>query len=155
MLVYSRTGSQYCWYVPSQLSGQSPWIVHELFGPVAGFVSQNCVCKIKPPGVSKQHVSWVAVVLWQDSGRPAGQLKASYPVGDAAEVLELDVLVEVSTLEDEDEVVGTALEVEVLVDTTTLELVGGTVKVWLLLPGRTILVEDPTEIVVMAVVEAL
>jgi hypothetical protein len=36
---------------------QSPWMVHELLGPVAGFVSQNCVCKRSPPGELKQQVS--------------------------------------------------------------------------------------------------
>ena len=29
---------------------QSPWIVQELAGPVAGSVSQNCVCNSSPPG---------------------------------------------------------------------------------------------------------
>ena len=42
MLLFSRDTSQYCEKVPSQLSGQSPWTVQELLGPVdVDPVSQN------------------------------------------------------------------------------------------------------------------
>lgn len=42
-------------------------------GPVAGSVSQNCVCRSWPAG-TKQHVSSMTVVLWQDRGRSVGQV---------------------------------------------------------------------------------
>lgn len=76
IFVYALAGSQLAWYVPSQLSGQRPWIVQLLLGPMAGLVSQNCVCRIRPPGDSKQHVLATVVVLEQDRGRSAGQEKA-------------------------------------------------------------------------------
>lgn len=65
MLVYAREGSQFSWNVPSQLSGQSPWIVQLSEGPVDGFVSQNCVCSKSPPGLSVQQVL-IEPEVWQD-----------------------------------------------------------------------------------------
>lgn len=47
------------------LAHQSPWIVHESDGPVAGSVSQNCDCSSRPPGLLKQQVSVTLEVLWQ------------------------------------------------------------------------------------------
>ncbi|OQO05243.1 hypothetical protein B0A48_09010 [Cryoendolithus antarcticus] len=93
-----------------------------------GSTYQNWVCKINPPGDSKEQVSAMAVVFWHEQGSPAGQLKASPPVGIAALVNEV-VLDEVITT-GELVMVGMALEVvgtsgvldEVLVGTTLLEV---------------------------------
>lgn len=53
---------------------QSPWIVHESTGPVAGSVSQNWVWRRTPPGALKQQESLTAVELWQLRGTLEGQL---------------------------------------------------------------------------------
>jgi hypothetical protein len=57
----------------------SPWMVHLSVGPVGGLVSQNCVCRKRPPGAAKQQVSATSDTLWQLSslgcGQEAGWLK--------------------------------------------------------------------------------
>jgi len=64
--VYAREGSQFSSKVVSQLSGQRPWMVQLLDGPVDGFVSQNWVCSSSPPGASKQHRFDTEELLWHD-----------------------------------------------------------------------------------------
>lgn len=73
MFLYAREESQEDSYVPSQLSGHSPWMVQESSGPVDGSVSQNCVCRSIPPGELTQQLS-LALALrreelpWQLNG---------------------------------------------------------------------------------------
>lgn len=50
-------------------------MVQWLAGPVAGFVSQNWVCKSCPPGALKQQVSATAVLLWQLRGKSRQNLE--------------------------------------------------------------------------------
>ncbi len=45
-----------------------PWTVQWSAGPVAGSVSQNCVCSRLPPGELKQQVLATALLLWQLKG---------------------------------------------------------------------------------------
>jgi hypothetical protein len=80
--VWLSNGSGLC--VP--FSGQSetvtyhnPCSVQLSSGPVAGAVSQNCVCRSWPPGALKQHRFSTAVVLWQlNCG--IGQLSTKSPI---------------------------------------------------------------------------
>jgi hypothetical protein len=82
-------------------------MVQLLFGPVAGLVSQNWVCRTRPPGDSKQHVFSVTVVFMQERGRSLGHMNASYcvEVGAGADELLLEEL-EMTVVEDD--VVGSA-----------------------------------------------